>query len=125
MHRGVADHLGDYMKRWWLVGDEADKDRVRVRLHHILRSDAGRDLHDHPWWYVTIILRGGYWEITEKRETWRGRGVYFHTSRFRHRLDLEPGKTAWTLFITGPKTKEWGFYTDQGFVHWEEYTKDA
>lgn len=29
---------------------------------------------------------------------------------------------AWTLFITGPKIREWGFWCPQGFVHWEKFT---
>lgn len=31
-------------------------------LHHIDRPDPGFDLHDHPWPFVSIILRGGYTE---------------------------------------------------------------
>jgi hypothetical protein len=35
-----------------------------VKLHHILRSDDDRDLHDHPWSFLSIVLKGGYWEHT-------------------------------------------------------------
>jgi hypothetical protein len=33
-------------------------------LHHIIRSDWDRCLHDHPWGFWTLMLRGGYWEET-------------------------------------------------------------
>lgn len=33
-----------------------------VKLHHILRSDDDRDLHDHPWSFLSIVLKGGYFE---------------------------------------------------------------
>src|SRR5688500_6187293 len=33
-----------------------------VYVHRILAPDPGLDLHDHPWPFVTLILRGGYVE---------------------------------------------------------------
>ena len=36
-----------------------------IFLHKILKSDLG-DLHDHYWPYITVVLKGGYWETTEK-----------------------------------------------------------
>lgn len=37
-----------------------------------------------------------------------------------HRVRLM-GAHATTLFITGPKFRDWGFMTDRGWVHWSEY----
>ncbi|HQY71420.1 MAG TPA: hypothetical protein PLW13_13380 [Pseudomonadales bacterium] len=37
-----------------------------------------------------------------------------------HRVRLM-GAHATTLFITGPKFRNWGFMTDRGWVHWSEY----
>ena len=61
-------HLDGYMNRWWLFrlwreGEHYAK--VCGRIHEILRSDSDRHCHDHPWPYVSIILRGGYWEVRE------------------------------------------------------------
>lgn len=36
----------------------------RIMLHEFRRGDIDRELHDHPWSYVSLILRGGYWEET-------------------------------------------------------------
>src|SRR5690606_17597095 len=33
-----------------------------VLLHRIDGPDPGLDLHDHPWPFVSIVLRGGYTE---------------------------------------------------------------
>ena len=41
-----------------------------ILVHKLLKSDLG-DLHDHYWSYITIILKGGYWETTEKGTFWR------------------------------------------------------
>jgi hypothetical protein len=35
-----------------------------VFLHKFCRSDHERCLHDHPWNFVSIILKGGYQEVT-------------------------------------------------------------
>ena len=31
-------------------------------------------------------------------------------------------KPCWTLFITGPRVREWGFYCPQGWRHWRDFT---
>lgn len=89
---------------------------IAARIHHILRSDQGRDPHDHPWPFVTIILRGSYYEHRFDRDgrwagtKWHGAGsVLFRCAKDFHMLELPQGKTAWTLFITGPKQQTWGF----------------
>lgn len=109
---------------------------LAIRVHHILRSDRGRYNHSHPWPYLTIILRGGYWEIMgdgkggTREVKWRGPGsILFRRAGTFHRLILrgtamEDGtyisKEAWTLFITGPKAGTWGFDVKGKFVpHWE------
>ena len=33
-----------------------------ILIHHILDDDHGVGLHNHPFPYMTIILKGGYWE---------------------------------------------------------------
>lgn len=89
---------------------------VAIRVHHILRSDRGRAPHDHPWPYLTIILRGGYFEHVYAPDgvwldcQWRGAGsVLFRPAKSLHKLEVMPGESAWTLFITGPKQQTWGF----------------
>ena len=89
---------------------------IAARIHHILRSDAGRDPHDHPWPYLTIILRGGYFEQRYNAEgfpastKWHGPGsILWRPAHSLHKLIVPAGETAWTLFITGKKSQTWGF----------------
>lgn len=98
---------------------------ARVCLHHFLRSDID-GLHDHPWPLQNYILTGGYWEVTEEGRFWRGPGYHaIRPANFFHRIELDPEKAGgetWTLFLMGPKEKEWGFKDEQGrWVQWEEY----
>jgi hypothetical protein len=38
-----------------------------------------------------------------------------------HRVELTHGH-CWTLFITGPKVRDWGFQCPHGWRHWQDFT---
>lgn len=114
-------HLPGYMERYWVI-----KPRRwfpwSVRVHHILRSDLDRHLHDHPWPWASLILRGGYFEITPGARRWYGPGSFRRApATYRHKLILPEGTTTWSLFLMGRKSQTWGFYTEHGKVPWTEY----
>jgi len=138
-----------YMNRHWtfqLGGAPRDKDNKRegswlkARVHEITRSDRDRSLHDHPFDYLTFILKGGYWEITERPmrsrskliqawpalySTWYGPGsVLFRFAENAHRLVVPGREPAVTWFVSGPKRREWGFHTPTGWVHWTDFGGD-
>jgi len=103
---------------------------VAARIHNILTSDHGRHPHNHPWWFVTIILRGGYWETMYDSQgfaihkKWHGPGsILFRTPKHWHRIDLRPGVQPWTLFITGRYKGTWGFLVKGTFVQHREYLR--
>lgn len=49
-----------YMERWKLVRTRW----FQIRVHHFLRSDSYEDtLHDHPTWFVSLMLWPGYREV--------------------------------------------------------------
>jgi hypothetical protein len=131
-------HLAGYMERFWLIrigrrggGESGPYPLIGARVHHILRSDSDRVFHDHPWPYLTIILRGGYWEVrpvlvdnvvSYTVRTWHGAGsVLLRRANSWHRLELPEGQTAWTLFCTGPKVQHWGFLVGRHKVGWRKY----
>ena len=52
------------------------------------------------------MLKGGYWETTEKGTFWRKPGyIGFRRYNNRHSLKIPEGKCAWTLLFVGPKKK--------------------
>lgn len=131
-----------YLRRWWLT----PRNRVlNVYLHHFTRGDDDRALHDHPWPFLSLMLRGEYLALTAngvsptayarmppaERESNTRRshrlagslGVY--RARHSHRVELIDGRTCWTLVITGPKIREWGFWCPRGWRHWREFTDPA
>lgn len=96
-----------------------------VCLHWINQPDPEPHLHDHPVSFLSIILRGGY---DEHRAKGNYHEIYEHrwfnwiraTPDDRHRIIYcEPGTL--TLCFMGPKTREWGFHTENGWVYWKTY----
>ncbi|MGI4945577.1 MAG: hypothetical protein ACRYHQ_34280 [Janthinobacterium lividum] len=123
---GGADR--PYMRRWYLIPKNT---RFNIYLHHFRRSDDDRALHDHPWWNVSLLLRGGYREHMPHGVRTRYPGVpVYRRAEASHRIDLvrdEAGieQAVWSLFITGPKVREWGFWCPKGWRHWRDFTNPA
>jgi hypothetical protein len=127
-----------YMERYWLKQPDASGGNS-IRIHHTMRSDFDRALHDHPWPSTSIVLKGGYFEIlpkdqgqdsskdsTDFQRVWRSAGdVVSRAAHDRHRLEIVPGTSCWSMFIVGTWEKDWGFYDkEEGFVYWRKYLDD-
>jgi hypothetical protein len=115
-----------YLLRWYLI----PRNRfLNVYLHCFMRSDDDRALHDHPWANLSILLRGRYVEhtiraggVSVRRELCAPAVRPRLLGSFAHRVELIDGE-CWTLFITGPKYREWGFHCpEQGWIHWKDFT---
>lgn len=105
----------DYLLRWWVVPRNPF---CNVYLHDIRRSDNDRALHDHPWANTSLVITGGYVEHTpDGTFTRRAGDTIARPATARHRLEIIPGTRAITLFVTGPKVREWGFWCGHGWVH--------
>lgn len=105
------------MRRWWVIPRNR---RFNIYLHNIMRSDDDRALHDHPWWNVSILLRGGYREITPTDTKTRGVGsIVLRRATSAHRLEVD--RPCWSLFITGPNVRTWGFLCPNGWVPWQQF----
>jgi hypothetical protein len=108
----------------WLI----QKMGFAIRVHEILRSDTNRDPRNHPWPYLTIVLKGGYFETRytadgeEIDQKWHGLGsILYRPANSWHKLWLREGRTVTTLFVTGKKCQRWGFMTAEGFVPYDKY----
>lgn len=115
----VIGEEGDaYLHRWWIV----PRNRLfNIYLHHFLRSDDDRALHDHPWWNVSILLSGCYLEVMPTKSRMRIPFVPVgRRATASHCVTLVNGPV-WTLFITGPVIREWGFHCPQGWRPWREF----
>jgi hypothetical protein len=105
------DRISDepYLTRYYLFLKDRKWFPFNIFIHRFHKGDPD-DLHDHPWPYFALILRGGYWETTPQGRFWRAPGHFrLCGAKSLHRIELEPGVDTWTLFIPGPKLREWGF----------------
>lgn len=130
-----------YLLRWHII----PRNRFfNIYLHKFLRDDDDRALHDHPWASLSLVLKGSYIEhLPDRFRVFRRGAVIWRGPKFRHRIELFKqivgysaaapwrivrAKPVWTLFITGPRVREWGFWCPDAaagrerFVPWHEFT---
>lgn len=119
----IGGRSNPYMRRWWII----PRNRLfNIYLHNIVRSDDDRALHDHPWWNLSILLKGNYLEHTPDGEFYRSRGsMILRRATATHRISVAGDGAVWTLFITGPAIRQWGFHCPQGWRHWKIFTNPA
>ncbi|WP_196801923.1 hypothetical protein [Thioalkalivibrio sp. ALE19] len=109
----------DYLLRWYVI----PRNRLcNIYLHCVQKSDEDRALHDHPWASFSWILSGTYREHMPHgtRLMTPGRRA-FRRSSAPHRLEAVDAPVI-SLFLTGPKVREWGFHCPQGWRHWRRFT---
>lgn len=133
-------HLDGYMQRWWLIKErwirvgKWEYQLPAIRLHRIIKSDSDRHLHDHPRKSISLILQGEYLEVFPYLQgqpasmDQKARAVYmrkpfsfvYRNATDRHCIKLV-GQVTYSLFITWGKRREWGFHTENGWVHHLDY----
>lgn len=101
-----------------------------IYLHDIHEPDADRDPHNHPWSFVSIVLRGHYVErlyedpnsdIFHSRLHARMRWSLHKMGRTSAHRIIEAAPGLKTLILVGPRRSNWGFFTENGYVPWQEY----
>jgi hypothetical protein len=86
-----------------------------VYFHIIRRPDWSRCQHDHPWPFVTVILRGGYVEeVGGQTFTRRAGYVGYRPSSFEHTITRLLNGPSYSLVLRGPNRETWGFRTPDG-----------
>lgn len=126
-----SETLGPLLKRYRVFNNRF----FGLFIHHLLRSDIERDLHDHPWWFWTFLLSGSYEEKTPVGWFHRSRwSLLYRPADWYHALKLE--KPVWTLVLVGPQYRvwdlnektgkyetvsRWGFRTPNGWKLWTRY----
>lgn len=121
---------------------------LSARVHHLATADSDRHFHDHPWAFVSLMLRGAYVEErprsifpcfdftpTPNQLQWEDECGEAYTLTLRkagslalrhapdrHRISVVMPDT-WSLFVYGPERQWWGFYTPQGKIYFQDYAK--
>lgn len=119
--------IGDsYLERWWIIPRNPI---FNIYLHRFWHSDEDRALHDHPWINLSIVLRGFYLEHTIcaggicKVQRYSAGSLKFRLPWSAHRIEItEP--PVYSLFITGPVIRTWGFHCPQGWRPWKVFVDE-
>ena len=118
------DNGAPSLERWHIIKTPL----ICLYLHRHCGDDR-EPLHDHPWHSLSLCIKGSYWEHIRsagvaliKRRRW---DLVYRKAETPHRIKLHrnaDGSTspAWTLFLTGPKVRDWGFYLPSGWRAWWE-----
>jgi hypothetical protein len=101
-----------------------------IYLHDIYEPDGDRDCHNHPWTFISVVLRGSY---TERVYPYPDKKSYnYHTQHHRrfsahkmgrkeaHRITYASPRLK-TLIFTGKRQSGWGFFIDGQYTRWQDY----
>lgn len=120
-----------HFQRWRILPFKAPWELFNVYIHIMYKSSKLNHCHDHPWWFISLVLWGSYTEkriyniLTEEDggvvrvhatfPEYNKRGffslAYMNTEDF-HDLHEVHKKTV-TLVLTGKRKREWGYYLDE------------
>lgn len=108
---------GPYVHRWIVETPWGS-----LRLHHWVGNDDQRALHDHPWAFYTLVLKGGYLDKTEglRIEEMKPGRLRYRPARHTHTVLLTT-KDCWTLVLTGPKVRNFGFLVGHNWLNARKY----
>lgn len=124
------DEEGNYLTRWRVI----QTPWFGLYLHRIDTPDSRPTLHDHPWDFTALVLRGGYIErrlntrtmtVDEDRKIrWVNR-MRTHDYHAITRLRRVP---TWTLVVVGKRRRTWGYLEPdvlgvRGEWVWTEFDK--
>jgi len=107
-----------HFRRWELLKTKW----FSIWIHGIYESDQDLHLHNHPWDFKSIVLKGSYIELTERGFVWQTplklnsrNGENFHKI---YKL-LTP--VVYTLFFVTPTKREWSYEVNGEFITHEKY----
>lgn len=70
--------------------------------------------HDHPWWFVTLLIKGGYLENNKGLLSRKYPGqILYRSADYTHDVTTPYGRS-WSIVLTGPKSRNWGFMKCEG-----------
>lgn len=97
-----------------------------ICLHWIKKPDPEPYLHDHPVTFLSLVLWGRYTEVRQRGAEPARYNINRWWNFFRA-SEQDQHSITWcapntlTLCFMGPKSREWGYHTRKGWVHWKNY----
>lgn len=111
----LRQHLKHKNIGWLEIGEQFTRYALfkskwcNVYLHELYAPAWHPECHNHPWSFLTILLWNGYLERVGHKDHRRWPGmILWRPAEFSHNVITPYGKS-WSLIITGPGGREWGF----------------
>jgi len=105
-----------HFKRWQIF--HIPFTTIKLYLHLINKADEDLHEHDHPWSFISVILKGGYAEVSEHKITRRTVGsIAYKKASTTHKVINLFGKT-YSLALVWGERRDWGY--DLGEHQWME-----
>lgn len=123
------DGEGNYLTRLRLIHTPW----FGIYVHRFDGPDPRSTLHDHPWDFTSLVLRGGYVERRLDTKTLEVNET--HTVRWVNRLKTHDAHAimrllrvpTWTLMLVGRRVRTWGYLEPvdgaDGAWKWTEFDK--
>jgi hypothetical protein len=109
-----------HFKRWVIFGNS----KFEIYLHYFSKADEDFHLHDHPWNFFSFILYGGYVEKTEKGFNEKKPFSFsINKAEHKHKIVKLLKKKCISIVIAGPRIREWGYQTEDGWMNNIDYRK--
>jgi hypothetical protein len=115
MNRFEVPNLDDptetYLTRWRVV----QTPWFALYVHRFDGPDSRFVLHDHPWNFMSIVLRGGYTEMRlNKLDRTVGEHTVKHINVVRrddaHYITKLLRYPSWSLLLVGGRKRTWGYW---------------
>jgi len=122
------DGPGSSLTRWRLI----QTPWCSLYLHRFDGPDPRSTLHDHPWNFIALVLRGGYVErrldprtlvVDEKHHI---RWINRVRAGDAHAIISLDRPRVWTLLLVGHRRRQWGYWEPswvEGEWAWTEFDK--
>jgi len=101
---------------WWDIGEVFYRYKLlstrwfNIYLHQLEAPNWHPvGCHDHPWWFISLLLKSGYLERHGDEYVRRRPGsLLYRPANWSHDVTTPYGRS-WSLIVTGPKKRAWGF----------------
>ncbi len=95
-----------------------------IWLHGIYAADKDLHLHNHPWDFKSIVIKGSYIEETENGPVKQYPGKFnSRDGNSFHKIKSLMSSAVYTLFFVGKQKREWGYKVNGSFIDNETYRK--
>ena len=115
----IKSKAGDiHFKRWQILKTRWGS----IWLHAIYKADQDKYLHNHPWDFTSVVLKGSYYEQTSlgNKKQYPGKINVRDGSEYHKILELE-SEVVYTLFFVSEPKRQWGYRVRGEFIDHETY----